>query len=138
MGNISRRQLNLPIDRKNTWPKNIVSRLLTGKTREFSYRPLRMFAAIGPNNAVAEVCGIRISGIFTLLRHPWETSPAHCLPILAVVGTGSVDTVHRMVLVDTLFGKDRLWHRDIPGKQDALVTTDTTAIHRCHAVALGF
>ena len=41
---------------------NLVRVLHKQETRAFSYRPLGMMASIGHHNAVAEICGLRISG----------------------------------------------------------------------------
>jgi NADH:ubiquinone reductase (H+-translocating) len=41
---------------------NLVRVLKSQGTRAFSYRPLGMMASIGHHNAVAEICGLRISG----------------------------------------------------------------------------
>jgi len=43
--------------------KNIVATLAGQKTEAFSYEPIGMLASIGHNNAVAEVLGIRMSGL---------------------------------------------------------------------------
>lgn len=43
--------------------KNIVSQLAGKPTTSFSYRPMGMLASIGHNNAVAEIFGIRVSGL---------------------------------------------------------------------------
>jgi NADH dehydrogenase len=42
--------------------ENLVRVLQGRETRPFSYRPLGMMASIGHHNAVAEVCGLHISG----------------------------------------------------------------------------
>jgi NADH dehydrogenase len=42
---------------------NLARTLKAQGTRSFSYRPLGMMASIGHRNAVAEICGLRISGI---------------------------------------------------------------------------
>jgi len=42
---------------------NLVRVLKGQETRAFSYRPLGMMASIGHHNAVAEICGLRISGL---------------------------------------------------------------------------
>jgi NADH:ubiquinone reductase (H+-translocating) len=41
---------------------NLTRALKGQRTRPFSYRPLGMMASIGHHNAVAEICGVRISG----------------------------------------------------------------------------
>ncbi len=43
--------------------KNIISKIKGKPTREFSYKPAGMLASIGHNNAVAEIYGLRMSGI---------------------------------------------------------------------------
>jgi len=43
--------------------KNIVAKLNKKPTKPFSYKPMGMMASIGHNKAVAEIFGIRISGL---------------------------------------------------------------------------
>jgi len=43
--------------------KNIVAKLTGKETKEFSYTPLGMLASIGHNKAVAEIMGMRFSGL---------------------------------------------------------------------------
>ena len=43
--------------------KNIVAKLAGKPTKEFSYKPVGMLASIGHNKAVAEIYGIRLSGL---------------------------------------------------------------------------
>ena len=43
--------------------RNIVAKIKGKETKPFSYKPMGMLASIGRNNAVAEIYGIRISGI---------------------------------------------------------------------------
>jgi NADH dehydrogenase len=46
----------------NQLAANLVRTMKKQPTRAFSYRPLGMMASIGHHNAVAEICGLRVSG----------------------------------------------------------------------------
>ena len=47
--------------------KNIIAKSKGEKTKPFSYQAMGMLASIGHNNAVAEICGVRISGLVAFL-----------------------------------------------------------------------
>jgi len=47
--------------------KNIVPKLSGNDTKPFAYKPTGMLASIGHNKAVAEVYGVRISGLIAFL-----------------------------------------------------------------------
>ena len=47
--------------------KNIIAKVKGAETRAFSYKPAGMLASIGHNNAVAEVYGLRLSGLLAFM-----------------------------------------------------------------------
>lgn len=61
--------------------KNISAKISGASTRPFSYKPSGMLAAIGHNNAVAEIYGIRISGLIAFMM--WRSVYLLKVPTLA-------------------------------------------------------
>jgi len=61
--------------------KNIVAKLAGKPTQAFSYKPLGMLASIGHNKAVAEIFGIRISGLIGFMM--WRGIYLMKVPTLA-------------------------------------------------------
>ena len=47
--------------------KNIVAKIKGQETKPFQYKPMGMLASIGRNNAVAEVFGLRLSGLIAFM-----------------------------------------------------------------------
>lgn len=47
--------------------KNIIAKLKGAETKAFSYQPVGMLASIGHNKAVAEIYGIRLSGLIAFM-----------------------------------------------------------------------
>ena len=47
--------------------KNIIAKLAGKPTQSFAFQPMGMLASIGHNNAVAEICGVRISGLLAFM-----------------------------------------------------------------------
>jgi len=61
--------------------KNITAKLMGSATKPFNYKPAGMLAAIGHNSAVAEIYGVRLSGLLAFML--WRGTYLLKMPTLA-------------------------------------------------------